>query len=182
MLHNLLRKQSKKEVVQEFILRFVSVFFFFMTGSILVGIIALVPVYLNTVATLGAYETEQTMKKEGGEDVTSLQERVDTQSARITYIEQDLKKKKVSDLLRTALLERSEGIEVVGYSYNRSTNSLSLEGVATTRDLVVPFARSLEATDDFENVPVPIADLAKNTNLEFRLTMNVTKNEETKAP
>lgn len=177
MLQNLLSKQSKKSTAQEYYLRLVTVCMALLSLAVVVGLIALLPAYMSVVGELNAAEAIQLAKEQDTHDTAELLAEVEQGEYMVTFLEKDLQKERLTDLLREALRERPEGISMYGFSYSRVNRQLTLDGLATKRELVVPYARALEANSYFETVPVSIADLAKNTNLEFHLSLTVADGE-----
>jgi hypothetical protein len=177
MLQNLLSREAKKTSAQEYYLRLVTVCMLTLSVATIVGLAALMPAYMNVVGDLTLSENEQVAKQQVKQDGAELLKEIAEGEHMITFLENDLKKGKCAELLFEALRERPEGILITGFSYNRAENVMTLEGIAATRDLVVPFARALEANEHFVNVPVPIANLAKNTNLDFRLSLGIVSTE-----
>ena len=175
MLQNLLPKEQKKALDQEYYVRLATVTALLLSGSVVVGAIALVPAYMHTASELrlsdGAYEQCQ----KNVQDNDSLLEEVTRSSAMVTFLEEKYAQEKLTTLLDEVLKEQPSGITLTGFSYKRTDSILALQGIASTRDLVVPFARSLESNQYFEKAPVPISNLAKNTNLEFSLSIELAK-------
>ncbi len=52
-------------------------------------------------------------------------------------------------------------------------DTIQVQGTATTRETLVSFKRAVENTDLFEAANIPIADLARDVNLPFTLTVTV---------
>lgn len=177
MLQNLLSKQAKKATTQEYYLRLVTVCMLTFSVAVIAGLAALLPAYMNVVGELKLSENEQLARQQDKQDGAELLKEIAEGKYMIAFLEKDLKKEKCTELLFEALKERPEGISITGFSYNRVEKVMTLEGVAATRDLVVPYARALEANEHFVNVPVPIANLAKNTNLDFRLSLGIASTE-----
>jgi Tfp pilus assembly protein PilN len=177
MLQNLLSREHKKRLTQEYYLRFVTICALIFSVAIFAGLTALLPAYMEVVDELKLKESEQLTKEKDKQSNEELREEIAQNEKMLTFLEGELARTKLSKLLAELLAERPEGIYITGFSYTRDTKNVTLEGVATTRNLVVPFARSLEANSYFENVPVHIADLAKNNNLEFHLSIDVAETE-----
>lgn len=173
MMQNLLPKQAKKDIQIEYYLRLLTVCMLTFSVAVIIGLAALLPVYMDLRGELKFSENEQLARQQDKQDGTELQREIVEGEYIVTFLESEIKKEKCTELLSEALKERPEGIAITGFSYNRTEKAMKIEGVAATRDLVVPYARALEENVRFENVPVPISNLAKNTNLNFRLTLGI---------
>jgi hypothetical protein len=180
MLQNLLSHEHKKKLTLEYYLRLVTIGALTFSVAITIGLIALLPAYMEVVGELKLKEGERFAKEKDKQNNEELSAEVTQSEKTLTFLEEALKREKFSKLLSEVLTLRPEGIYITGFSYTRDTKNITLDGVATTRNLVVPFARSLEANPHFENVPVHIADLAKNTNLDFHLSVDIADVENSK--
>lgn len=77
-------------------------------------------------------------------------------------------------LVQSVANNRLNGVRITGISYERSNGAFAVEGVASTRNALVSFARALEDDPRFVQVPDPLSDLARSTNLPFRLAFRAT--------
>lgn len=173
MLQNLLPKKQKRKNKQEYFLRLAIVSSFLLSGAFFVGLVGLLPSYVKILDELSTKKGEITARQESSKDDKALSAEVVQTAEMLDFLEEGLRGEKVTDLINETLLLRPDGITVVGYSYDLEKRTLVLQGIAATRDLVAPYARKLEASELFEEVPVPFSDLAKNTNLEFLLTLKL---------
>lgn len=169
MLQNLLSKKDKKKLKQEYFIRFSVVSALLVSGALGVGVVALIPSYVKVFEELSSQKKELAFRQESARDDKALNTEVSQSAATLTLLERELGGESITGLIDETLFRRPSGITVVGYSYDMEKRTLTLQGVASTRDLVAPYARSLEESELFEEVPVPFSDLAKNTNLEFML-------------
>lgn len=149
---------------------------FLLSISFIAGAVALFPSYVDVTSSLSTVEEELEKKKEEAEKNKELIDETVKGAYVINVLGKDYKSEKLTDYIKEISNKRPEGISIVGFSYNRDLNQLTLEGIAETRDMVAPFARTLETCEFFESVPVPIADLAGKENLEFRLNIAFEEN------
>ncbi|HCC05530.1 TPA: hypothetical protein DEP58_04505 [Patescibacteria group bacterium] len=171
MLQNLLPKEQKKILEREYYVRLATVVAFTLAGAVIVGCVALVPAYMQVAGELRLREATYELHQKDVEDNSSLVQEVSQSSLMLTFLEEKYSQEKLTTLLDEVFKERPSGISITGFSYKRNDSVLALQGIASTRDLVVPFARALEANQYFEEAPVPISNLAKNTNLDFNLSI-----------
>ncbi|KKS83253.1 MAG: hypothetical protein UV60_C0046G0002 [Parcubacteria group bacterium GW2011_GWA2_43_11] len=171
MLQNLLPKEQKKVLEQEYYVRLATVVALTLAGAVIIGCVALVPAYMQVAGEMRLSEETYELHQKDVEDNNSLVEEVSQSLSMLTFLEEKYSQEKLTTLLDEIFKERPSGITITGFSYKRYDSVLALQGIASTRDLVVPFARALEANQYFEKAPVPISNLAKNTNLDFSLSI-----------
>ena len=173
MLHNLLPKESKKELRNEYLVRMLSVATFLLAVSVLVGTASLAPSLISLSSALDQYQsqvdagattTEQAPVRELGR-VAGLLETLNAK----------LDTEPMTELLDDVVAVRPTGIELTGITFERSPLSFSLRGVATTRDALVTYKRSLEGLERVTEVSSPISDLAKSSDLEFTLAVQLSE-------
>lgn len=169
MLQNLLTVKKKKQLKQEYLFRLATIVALLLSASFFTGIVALVPLYFDVSLEVTAKEKEITLHDEYVKENLELNNKVENTSLQMYSLQESLTREKFSTLINETLEPKPEGITVVGFSYDRAGRSFIVEGVSATRDLVSPYARSIESNERFKEVPIPIADLARNVNLEFRL-------------
>ncbi len=180
MFHNLLPNSRKKELKQDYYFRVASVTLFALSVAVVVGIVSLIPAYANIYEQLESGKTEFESRKNDNKDNKDLIKEANKNAVVIDTLQNSLQKQKLTDLLNEVLVDVPDGINIVGFSYDRNAGTLVLEGFAKSRSLVAPYARSLEESPLFESVPVPISDLAKSSDLEFHLSIKLSKPNKTK--
>ncbi len=180
MFHNLLPSSRKKQLKRDYYFRIISVTLLALSVATVTGIISLVPAYVNIYEQLGASKTEFESRKNDNQDNKNLIKEAKERATVIEILQNGLQKQKLTDLLNEVLVDIPDGIKIVGFSYNRNDGILTLEGFAKSRNLVAPYAKSLEESVLFESVPVPISDLAKSSDLEFHLSIKLSKPDKTK--
>lgn len=144
-----------------------------LSCSLGIGVIALLPSYIDVLMELDTQMKEIEARQENVENNKALNMEVSETAALIELLHREQTREKTADFIDEVLYARPEGVTVVGYTYDRTKRSISINGIATSRDLVVSYAKKLEEKARFSSVPVPIADLAKNKNLTFRLQVKL---------
>ncbi len=173
MLHNLLSKKIKKRIRKEYYLRRVVIGSLLFSGTVVVGLVALIPAYVDVSSELSFYESEYEKRQGDGDNDAILLKKVSEDVFVVDTLEQEFEKEKLTKLLNEVMRLRPDGIRIVGFSYNRNGSSLTLEGVAETRGVVESYAKILEKSEYFYEVSDPVGDLAKKTNLTFNLSLTI---------
>jgi Tfp pilus assembly protein PilN len=177
MLHNLLPPLEKKAIRLEYRMRFGTVLLVLLVGSVGVGVVTLLPTYIalraevDTIRT--SFEGSVAHATSGVAYVQEKQESIQALKHTMGIFEGLYEEEQLTQLLTNALTVRPEAIMIGGVVYDRTAHTLVLEGVSATRDALVTYARTLEETVVFGRVPVSISDLAKNTDIRFRLVLPI---------
>jgi hypothetical protein len=176
MLHNLLQPEQRKGLVREYYARVAAVGAIVLSVALLIGMLALIPAYsysrtmLEVQAVVPAQTSTSTATSSpDGAARTALREG----TMLVTRLEQHLRDDTFTSYLTSALADRPPGVAVSGFAYDQAEHSLTVEGVAQDRDAFLTYAHNLESDTRFVGVPHPIEDLAKRTDLPFRLTFTV---------
>jgi len=81
-------------------------------------------------------------------------------------------------LYNTILSFKKNGIRFEKISFvsqDSSGANISLEGTAITRDVLVAFSKDLKSSPEFTEVVLPISNLAKDTDVDFRIDIRIAK-------
>jgi hypothetical protein len=82
-----------------------------------------------------------------------------------------------TDYLTPLLLGRPAGITFSSVSYQQKSGAaatITLEGIAITRDNLVGFITALRAMKNFSAVDLPVSDLADSVDIPFTITLTPT--------
>jgi len=175
MFQNLLSKERKKELAVEYKLRTVNVMLYFFALGIVVGMVALFPSYMHVKGEMEQKEKEYSDRQAEVEANKKLSEELEEYSYRSYVLKNALEQRLFSDVLHDVVERRPEGVTLVGFSYDQKEDVVTLKGIASTREIVMPFVLSLEQSEYFESVSRPFADLEKDVDLPFTLTMRMYK-------
>jgi hypothetical protein len=175
MLHNLLPPIEKKALRIEYYVRLGTVIVFLITSAVGIGAVSLLPTYLKLRSEIDAITLDSGSPQAETASTTVMGDQAIISDTKRTLMlfEATLGKQQVTDIIRAAFAVRPDTVTISGVTYDQATRSVTLEGVATTRDALVGFAHTLEDTSTFGRVPLSISDLAKNTNIQFRLNLAI---------
>ena len=81
-----------------------------------------------------------------------------------------------SSIVEDVVSHRTDGVVITSLSLSHVPNttnqsSIAISGNALTRDNLVAFERSLEADPQFTKVVLPVSNLARDTDINFNITM-----------
>lgn len=78
----------------------------------------------------------------------------------------------------TILSFKKPGIQLSKFSYSSKSATdaaISLEGIASTREILVSFVKDLKSSGAFTAVDLPVSNLAKDTNIDFLINITISK-------
>lgn len=171
---NLIPPAAKRNILIEYWVRVVSVWFFLLGAAALVLAILNVPVYVLIQNQLQAHSS---LYNDASDQNTSF-EIVETDIERanntatllatgrtvqplIPYVE-EIESLTTTEVVITSLdLTRTEGAAL---------DSISITGVAATRESLVAFSQGIEAAENFVSAEIPLSNLAKESNIPFTIT------------
>lgn len=175
-MHNLLSSSAKKAVAREYLYRVAAVGMLLGAAVLLLGAVSLVPTFVTTSVGLRSAQAEklrletQLTSDEAGEKPTVVLARARNLLA---FLGAHAREETYTTLLREALNTRPSGIAVSALTFTRADRTFLIGGVAENRDTLVAFSRRLEANPRFERTTLPISDLARSTDLTFRMALVV---------
>ena len=77
------------------------------------------------------------------------------------------------EFFERVITSKNQDIRIRGFSFTTENKkiTLSVSGVALNRDALVAFSRSLKEKGRFSSVDLPVENLARGRNAEFRITL-----------
>ena len=169
---NLLPKQSKKNIRQEYRLRVVIIILIFTLSATLIGLVFLIPSY----ALLKIEYDDRLKKKEniassikatqGDNYITALG---DT-TTKVSILRRGRDDTPLLATITKVINQKISGISLSSIDYLSASDGLShltLIGQAKTRDILINFKNNIQTEKSFIEVNHSIADLVKVENLSF---------------
>lgn len=170
---NLLPPQGKKRVTREYIVRVCTVAGILFSFSLVASAAALVPTYVLFMGTGARLEREEKKFSQDEEEYAHISEVLKT----ATEVAQQLQKPVVTieaaeivSHLETALFADIV-LDGVQLSQNKAEVQIQARGTARTRESLQHFLNTLKHDQFFSDAQIPVADLAKDTNALFTITL-----------
>lgn len=176
---NLLPKQSKKNIQQEYRFRILTIGLLFALLSLLVGFAFLIPSYVLLKA-----EYSDRLKKRGdianivkvaqGDDYIAA---LGDTTAKILTLKRGRDDIPLLETITKTTDQMIPGVSITSFDYTSSpsdSSQLTLIGEASTRDTLITFKNNIQSESLFTEVTHSIADLIKAENLDF--TFNIKGN------
>lgn len=174
-MFNLLPRQHIRRIWREYYLRLFSVLFVFAGIWGLLSAVFLVPSYVAVRAERSAILGESKQYQE----TEFHTERDDAVRGAVREANRDVavlgawhKKASSSSLLRRVIGARPGGIFISSFFYEAKESGedrIVVRGTADTREALIAFTDALRREDAFENVDLPISNLAKDRDIAFSL-------------
>lgn len=177
---NLIPPEGHKAVKREYLFRAGSTFCFLFGWVGLLIAAALIPTYVLISAQIGTFELEAEREQSKDDAVKKAQEEVGTAEAILmqlktttetffssTAIDEIQKRAPRSIAFRTFSIEESQG----------RIEKVQIQGVAPTREALAELKTAIESSDLFLKAEVPIADLARDVDLPFAITVTIERTQ-----
>ncbi len=177
---NLIPNEEKKIMARSFYLRLVTMFFVMLGVSVFIASIALLPAYFLSSVKKSIIDTKILEQK--NEPILVLDKEISAISQnlnlKLDIVENSNKNKfYVSERVIGELIKnKMSDIKIVQISYGINSgisagSSISIRGIAPSRERLLLFRMALETDDAFKQVDLPISNFIKGSNIEFSLKL-----------
>ena len=167
---NLLLEKDKKEIFQEFVLRLVVVFLFFLFATVCISIVMLIPSYVLTLSREVSISEEirvfkQTIdfrKQDSPADI------LNKENLKINSLKEG-ESVYVTDFISEIVDVKPAGVKIRGFYYDTDGDGgfLVVRGESENRNVLIDFVESLEEKDVFSKIDFPVSNLVKDESVNF---------------
>lgn len=171
---NLLPPGARKMLRKEYWLRVTSVWAILAVLAIIAVSVLLVPSYLLIGTEEEALETERLTIAQKDNGTSSAEKAVMDANELAAALRAAVISERLTPIITAVNEAVPSGVTLTSYSMARVetvVEELIVVGIADTRDALIAFERSLEEQEAFTSVDVPIADLVKERDLPFRISI-----------
>ncbi len=178
---NLLPEEEKILIKREYTRRLVVVNGIFLFILVCSAVILLLPSYLPLSSQKQSFESQldaakQGLSREKADETESSIRRLNDKLAFFSQQGEDTRQ--ISVLIKQILSVKSPSVKLWTFTYQEGTQEkkneqISIQGIATTRNIFLAFAKTLEAVNGVSEVQFPPANLMKDENVEFSLTLKL---------
>ncbi len=171
---NLIPPSARKKVLTEYWIRVLSVWLLILSVSCLVVSVLLIPVYVLVNSQINVYASsadEASSKIIEFDASASTIAAVNTKAQKLFTLKQT---KQFSEIISVLDVNRGEEILIEGMEFKRqgsNINTLRLDGHATDRKSLANFRDQLMSLPNAKEVNLPIANLAKDKDIKFSITL-----------
>lgn len=183
-MSNLLPEKNKKDILKEFFLRLIIVFFSLFFSLMCVAVVLLIPSYiLSQVKEIGANDETKIFKQVSDFRKTETPFDLLEKEKMKIYLLKESDNFSVDDIIEIIINKKNSDIKITGIFYdNVSKNKddsnyshLVIKGVANKRSALINFVDGLKQENYFSNIDLPVSNLVKDESVDFSLNINVSK-------
>lgn len=173
---NFLPPEAKSAVKREYIVRTMSVWALLLAVVTAVWALLLAPTYILLMQELGALGLEVVRMEDARGAQAYAAARAELEKAQLLARELNAAPggHTASTVLEHIQEAQTSSITLSGFSYEYTgavAKSVTVRGVAATRETLIQFSAALERDPLFARADVPVSDLAEGRNLPFTLTI-----------
>jgi hypothetical protein len=176
MYYNVLPQEVKKTLKKEYKLRLLTVLFFGLTAVALIAFVSFIPSYIAvSIKESQAKTAAETLNQLGGaQNSGTTGADVFLTGEEIKLLQANAVSHVPSDLLSKLLEGKPTGVSIdnIVYEFSNGKGKLTVSGSAGTRDDLLLFRDQIQKTAPFEKVNLPVAILAKDTNVSFSIAIS----------
>lgn len=176
-MFNLLPNLFKDEIKAEYNLRKWIVLLslvLFLQISFLALTISIWTIFLDkeTEASNQVKKENEVMLSQSTNDILKV---INATNQKITIIDKTMFSPEILPIYDTIISQKTTGISLREFNYNSSAteSTLSLKGLADTRETLVSFVKKLQDLKVFSNVDLPVSNLAKQKDIEFNIDIKI---------
>lgn len=175
---NLIPNEEKKQMIRDFYLRLVIVFFITLSASVIIATINMLPAYF-LVSTKNNVINEKLVTQQNEPLPLLSQETVSTSkniNAKLDLISNANKNKFLVSkrVIDEILSKKLPDIRITQITYQNSLSTgalISINGIAPSRERLLNFRLALEADTNFKKVDLPISNFIKGSDIQFSLNL-----------
>ena len=174
---NFIPPEAKAAVKREYIVRAASVWALLLAAVATVITVLLVPTYVLLLGQLEALSKEIVRMDEGsGTEYTEARATLGKTQQLAVELNVPTVRPTPSEILREIQNVQLRTIAISGFSYlhdGTKVTTLTIEGIAATREALAEFSAALEKSPLFARAAVPVSELAEDHDLPFTLTLTL---------
>jgi len=174
-MFKLLTEEERKKVASEYATRRVILMLFAFSLVLVVGLIGLSPSYVRSNArqkeVLERTRIINNSPKRG--DEAEIEVWLSKVNNELQLLSPALDVDRPSDFIDQILIEKNVGVRITSFSWTKSKNkvTLSVRGVAATRQALIAFEDRINASGHFVDVVLPVSNLATDKDIDFQIKL-----------
>ena len=176
---NLLPVGEKKKIHRDYVFRLLTVVLGVVSLSAVIGIVTLFPSYFisDFQKRAAIEEVERTRKTSGESDKENIASLLKEAQLKLKILSSERKKVFLRTVFDTAIGYKPNTVVLTGMVYQEGSEgklTFIINGVADNREDLLVFSQNLKRDALFDNVELPVSNLAKDRNINFTLTISGT--------
>lgn len=173
---NLIPPEGHKVIKREYVYHVIATLSFLFGGVVIILGVAHIPTYVLVGAQIHSMTLSSEKERTEEQILTTVAHEISDVAKILIQLKGTDEAISSSHVISTLELSAPDGISFKTFSVQEvkgRIDSIQVQGIATTRETLVSFKRTVEETELFAEANVPIADLARDINLPFTLTVTV---------
>lgn len=176
---NLLPKNEKEVVRNEYRARVVVVVLFGLFFTLLLASFLLIPSYIIASLTKNEIETQkqQLESQQEENDTASMRGVIKKTNNRISVLGGETKSVSVTKEIVTPLVTERQSVRITRIQHRETADgeSVQVSGTARDRNVLLEFVERLKQYPQFEDVHVPVSNFVSRADIEFSLEIRMNK-------
>lgn len=181
MIHyTLLPEKELRALKREYRIRAVIFFLFFLSCSIFLGIISLLPAYIysysqekDSIASLNSLKSKRT-----NSEVENVSKELEQTSLMVSRLKGKKDQVIYSSIINEIVKNKNSGLTINSFNFSSQSNATSsistiIQGKAGTRESLIQFKNKLESDPNISDVELPVSDLAKSKNISYSIKLSI---------
>ena len=169
----------KEEIMREYRKRVVVVFLSLCIILATLSLALVMPTFLSLYferAETFVDQAEAERMQDASEN-TSIIANISRLDARLSAIEKISAERTIISFFERVMVQAGNGISINSLTVMRDekNGTIRVEGIASTRESLVNFSRSLQGEPSFASVDLPVSSLAKNRDIPFSIGIGLKK-------
>jgi len=176
-MFNLLPAEYKKEIYKEYRLRFFTLVLFLLSATgLMIFLLLSMAHFIVNLKHVEFQEKISQLERQNPElrsqgELETIVEDVHNK----LYILESKSMISPSEIIEKVANQKPQTVNIRSFSYTNRGEiiEIALKGTASTRDSLITFNRRLSEEEIFENVNLPVSDLAMDKELDFSISFSV---------
>lgn len=167
--------EARQVVAKEYKKRLLLIYVAIVTFACVAWIASLVPSYVLVTVRRDEMLAQKKVPVIGQDTdrIASIEKEIDLAKAKLLVLAPVTSKQSMSFVLSKLFSRLSPGISLTALSATRggANSTISISGVATTREALVSFSKTLEGEAFFKKVELPVSNFTKGRDVPFTISL-----------
>lgn len=175
---NLIPPEGHRVIKHEYLLRVWATVLTLLGGVAILITVSLIPTYVLLTSQMHAFAVEEKQAQEKDAKASEAEKELRLTSVILGQLKTSSSSILASEAIAEIQKRTSSDIIFVTFAVEEANGlitKINVQGKASTREALARLKESIESSDMFETVEVPIADLAHQTDLPFTIGITLAK-------
>lgn len=181
MIHyTLLPEKELRALKREYRIRLFIFLIFFMSCSVFVGVVSLIPAYIYSYSQEkeSIFNLSALKNKMKNSEINNVSKELEQTSLIVKRLMEQNSQIIYSDLINNIAKNKNAGVTINSFNFSSQGNATSsigavIQGKAGTRESLIQFKNKLESDPNIISVELPVSDLAKSKNISYSIKLSI---------